>query len=1181
MVSDERTVKGWRCNHVPGGQPACTHRAWATWLLGAHLQHVGSPASLRGPWSTDVTRATRAEQVTHRRSVQLDSGEQGAGCVPTLASPGSPAIRDMEPKDQQLTVALRIRPLNDTEQEEGASVIAHKVGEQMVVLMDPGEDPEDTLRTHRSREKTFIFDTVFDQHASQGDVYRATTQRLVDGIVSGYNATVFAYGPSGAGKTHTMLGMDAEPGIYLQTLADLFRAIERTRDSVDSSVSMSYLEIYNEVIRDLLNPSSGLLELREDARGSIQIAGITEVSTSNAQEIMQLLTRGNRQRTQEPTAANRTSSRSHAVLQVTVRRQGRGHHLAEGVRIGRLFLVDLAGSERASQTQNRGKRMQEGAHINRSLLALGNCINALSERGGGRTQYVNFRDSKLTRLLKDALGGNSRTVMIAHISPASTSFEESRSTLLYAHRAKSIKTRVKRNLLTMSCHLDQDMDVISDLRRQIEHLKSKIERQEHRRSEPGNPGARVAMPAQDPEEDSRLQMNETRAQLMGTFQEQPEMAHSPVELEDANIELHANVSQHLLAIADWEKPAHHTQDEAPEGDEQQAVDDAAGDEGESAEPHEGALAGAEVSLLLAAQRKTVALQVGRGRQPRRHPGRVTTLIAAPAPALALRAGKLGSAAQLEERLLCRAQELEAENAALQAGRLHGAHLLAQRDLLIGRLRQHQLLCEGIIRDQRQLIQDAGLPVPTALDERYGLYARELGGGSLGRLLLLHSATATATASSLPDGSVGNTSPPLEEAPGDQVDRKGPPGGAPFELPQMLLETDSDGFKVSKATPSKQRGRQAALAPPPLRILLTPPAHEVGVRVSGPFRAALGWGEQQGSFWKGTLFTQPPRWLSAAGDRAEDAPGPWEPLPRGPSSWDSGRKTAALGQAPVLPGGLTPLVSPQRSSALRAKPVASRLSSPAGLDFEEVAASTKSIALVAASRRCQAQDREGGSGRSSLHLPDSRDSSPAGSRRPRASPGREGSAERKARSRRSPRLSPGVRPVGGQGPRIWSQGSRRTAERAGRTRRVMVDGALGARGGDSQVPAPLPPARPPLGIKPTTGLQATEKPQPPTPARWDESQTPPASHQPSKSSSLFPAVPAASKTKPGPHAGTGPAGARGWCLCVLWTLLCFPPQTQPPSQRWSADSGGQGRSPLPPSSPRRPRGRSAKGPRRPL
>lgn len=171
--------------------------------------------------------------------------------------------------------------------------------------------------------------------------------------------------------------------------------------------------------------------------------------------------------------------------------------------------------------------------------------------------------------------------------------------------------------------------------------------------------------------------------------------------------------------------------------------------------------------------------------------------------------------------------------------------------------------------------------------------------------------------------------------------------------------------------------------------------------------------------------------------------------------------------PCAPGGLTPLVSPQRPHALRAKPVASRLGSPAGPNLEEVAASTKSIALVAASRRCQAQDREGGSGRSSLHLPDSRDASPAGSRRPRASPAREGSAERTARSRRSPHFSPGVRPVGGQGPRVWSQGSRRTAERAGGTSRVMMDGAVGARGGESQVPRTAASCTPPTGVENAT------------------------------------------------------------------------------------------------------------------
>ncbi|XP_074058020.1 uncharacterized protein LOC141498842 [Macrotis lagotis] len=183
-----------------------------------------------------------------------------------------------------MQVALRIRPINDTELDEGAAVIAHKVGDQMVVLMDPDEDPDDALRSNRSREKTFIFDIVFDQQASQEEVYCSTTQHLVEGVISGYNATVFAYGPSGAGKTYTMLGMDSEPGIYLQTLNDLFQAIEETSDDMEYTVSMSYLEIYNEVIRDLLNPSSEFLELREDSKGSIQIAGITEVSTTNAQE---------------------------------------------------------------------------------------------------------------------------------------------------------------------------------------------------------------------------------------------------------------------------------------------------------------------------------------------------------------------------------------------------------------------------------------------------------------------------------------------------------------------------------------------------------------------------------------------------------------------------------------------------------------------------------------------------------------------------------------------------------------------------------------------------------------------------------------------------------------------------------------------------------------------------------
>ncbi|NXG62115.1 KIF19 protein, partial [Hemiprocne comata] len=365
-------------------------------------------------------------------------------------------------------VALRIRPMSAAELAGGGRPIAHRLDQQqIVVLQDPTEAHHDVLRSGRSREKSYVFDMVFDSSATQETVYRATTRGLIEGIISGYNATIFAYGPTGCGKTYTMLGTNREPGICARALGDLFQAIKDTSGDTEYEVTMSYLEIYNEMIRDLLNPSQGHLQLREDTSGTIRVPGITEISAINTEEVMQLLVRGNQQRRQEPTAANCSSSRSHAVLRVTVRRRHRGRHRGRDLRHGHLVMVDLAGSERAAQvwhlprglwgwgappapllpglslvqTQNRGQRMREGAHINRSLLALGNCIKALS--GQASTKYINYRDSKLTRLLKDSLGGNSHTVMIAHISPASTAFEETCSTLSYAHRAKSIRTAVR------------------------------------------------------------------------------------------------------------------------------------------------------------------------------------------------------------------------------------------------------------------------------------------------------------------------------------------------------------------------------------------------------------------------------------------------------------------------------------------------------------------------------------------------------------------------------------------------------------------------------------------------------------------------------------------------------------------------------------------------------------------
>jgi kinesin family protein 18/19 len=288
---------------------------------------------------------------------------------------------------------------------------------------------------HRSREKRYAFDYVFSPEDGQEKVYANTTKFLIHGVLNGFNATVFAYGCTGAGKTYTMLGTPDQPGIMALTLKDLFENIDRIHSdaqaTVSYKVSVSFLEVYNENIRDLLATlSNDYLDLREDPLKGPVVAGISEIEASNAEEVMKLLRRGNKNRTQEATAANAVSSRSHAVLQVLIEQSERNPGTSATVKFGKLSLVDLAGSERAAVTQNRGQRLLEGANINRSLLALGNCINALGEKASQKgAGFVPYRDSKLTRLLKDSLGGNCRTVMIANISMAASSFEETVNTL--------------------------------------------------------------------------------------------------------------------------------------------------------------------------------------------------------------------------------------------------------------------------------------------------------------------------------------------------------------------------------------------------------------------------------------------------------------------------------------------------------------------------------------------------------------------------------------------------------------------------------------------------------------------------------------------------------------------------------------------------------------------------------
>ncbi|XP_073698569.1 kinesin-like protein KIF19 [Garra rufa] len=636
-------------------------------------------------------------------------------------------------KDHQLTVALRIRPLNDAEIEEGATTVAHKIDSQMVVLMDPCEDSDNVLRANRSREKTYMFDVTFDYTATQEDVYVATTKNLIDGVIAGYNATVFAYGPTGAGKTYTMLGLDSEPGIYIRTLNDLFRAIEDSTEDLDCSVYMSYIEIYNEMIRDLLNPSSGFLELREDAKGEIRIAGITEFSTCNAKEIMALLTKGNKQRTQESTAANKTSSRSHAILQVTVKQKSRVKDINEEVRVGKLFMVDLAGTERASQTQNRGKRMKEGAHINRSLLALANCINALSEKGGKGAQFVNYRDSKLTRLLKDALGGNSRTVMITHISPASSNFEESRNTLVYADKAKNIRTKVKRNLMNVSYHLAQYTRIISDLRSEIDRLRAKIDQQSQEQQKGEKADIRGIQA--EVQQYSHGEMALLQEQLLSAFREQMEIRRSLMELENCNMELHIDTSRHLLTISDWERDRARARrgkaevtEEKTDGDKEEELE--SGPE----EPQYVTAAREEIGPLLAEQRKTMELK-------RELEEKLVNMKRKSSKIEELLPKRISNREQRDIlTLLCKVHELELEKTEIQSAVLCKENVLRTKDFIIQRHEQQRTLCDDIIHQQKALIEDQGLCVPEELQELYSLYFSELSDGSIDQILNLHTFT---------------------------------------------------------------------------------------------------------------------------------------------------------------------------------------------------------------------------------------------------------------------------------------------------------------------------------------------------------------------------------------------------------------------------------------------------------
>lgn len=382
--------------------------------------------------------------------------------------------RSEEGRMAKIMVFVRLRPMGRREIELGSKSCVRITDDRDVYLTELSSEMDYLRRLNRVSGRHFSFDAAFSDHATQQHVYSTTTADLVQGVLQGRNGSVFCYGSTGAGKTYTMLGTLKNPGVMVLAMKDLFSKIRQRNCDSNHGVHLSYLEVYNETVRDLLSPGRSLV-LREDKHQGIVAAGLTHYKAYSTDEVMALLQQGNLNRSTEPTRLNETSSRSHAILQVMVEYREKD---SDVTLVGKLSLIDLAGSERAIATDKRTLRSIEGANINRSLLALSSCINALVE---GK-KHIPYRNSKLTQLLKDSLGGACNSVMIANVSPSSLQFGETQNTLHWADRAKEIKTN-QENIIQLIPKSDGDSQAKlllelqkenGDLRLQLARLQQKL-----------------------------------------------------------------------------------------------------------------------------------------------------------------------------------------------------------------------------------------------------------------------------------------------------------------------------------------------------------------------------------------------------------------------------------------------------------------------------------------------------------------------------------------------------------------------------------------------------------------------------------------------------------------------------------------------------------------------------------
>ncbi|XP_042464696.1 kinesin-like protein KIN-5A [Zingiber officinale] len=376
-------------------------------------------------------------------------------------------------KGVNVQVVLRCRPLNDDEK---------KANTQVVISCNEHRREVSAAQNIANKliDRTFTFDKVFGPTSKQKDLFDQAVAPIVNEVLEGYNCTIFAYGQTGTGKTYTMEGggrkaklgeFPSDAGVIPRSVKQIFEILEA--QCAEYSMKVTFLELYNEEITDLLAPDESKfsddknkkpIALMEDGKSGVLVRGLEEEVVYTAGEIYKILDKGSAKRRTAETLLNKQSSRSHSIFSITIHIKEITPEGEEMIKSGKLNLVDLAGSENISRSGARDGRAREAGEINKSLLTLGRVINALVEHSG----HIPYRDSKLTRLLRDSLGGKTKTCIIATVSPSILCLEETLSTLDYAHRAKNIKNKPEVNQKMMKSAM------IKDLYAEIDRLKQEV-----------------------------------------------------------------------------------------------------------------------------------------------------------------------------------------------------------------------------------------------------------------------------------------------------------------------------------------------------------------------------------------------------------------------------------------------------------------------------------------------------------------------------------------------------------------------------------------------------------------------------------------------------------------------------------------------------------------------------------